>query len=173
MPDELKRCYKCDTCKTHSQFAIDRSRKDGRANVCKVCAAIRRKSRNARQTQARRLTAQMNPKPAVTEQRCWVCERVMLLDNFYKDKTSSTGHDRCCKSCSTEKRRGWRGAGYEKHKADQIVRQKNHSNSLSDAYLRHLLAKRTSLSRRQIPKELVSLKRLQVMINRKVNEVSQ
>lgn len=173
MPDENKRCYKCGDHRPPTQFSSDRSRKDGLANVCKTCESARGKERNAAATEARRLSAKINPKPTPTQQQCWACKKVSPLDCFYRDKSSATGYARCCKDCSRERRRGWRGRGYEKYIADKKTKEKNQIDTISDSYIRHLLAKNTCLSRSQIPSELVELKRLQILITRKTNEASQ
>lgn len=123
---------------------------------------------------------------------CTRCERSKDDSSFYKDRTRADGLRPACKECEKktrckEKQRAYYQRTRQRHidyaKARYASNKaagkrcanksfKKAVDSLSDTYIRHTLIKGTALKRKDIPQELVELKRIELAIKRTVKEMT-
>ena len=122
---------------------------------------------------------------------CTICKQSLPFDQFYRDSSRACGRRPACKACTKaglskakqkayyqankELRNAYGKAYYQSNKS----KGKSHAkrsfkkavDRLDDTYVKHILVKYTTLNRRQIPQEMVELKRLALSIKRKTKEM--
>lgn len=116
------------------------------------------------------------------EKKCTKCGEVKPLDLFYADKRNKDGKQSECKECTRERGRKWRLENPEKSKErfrkwclenPEKVREAGRKwrDSLSDGYVTKMM-KASGLPPEIIEAnpELIELKRLQIQLNRKINQ---
>jgi len=103
----MKRCSRCKKTKDESDFAKDRSRKDGLSHWCKNCDRDygRKKYRKKKGPHVRRYLRYHQRHrivDGVKQKRCSACKKWWAESEFYKQRCQKDGLMGRCKSCSNK-----------------------------------------------------------------------
>ena len=90
---QYKECKSCNVVFNLSRFNKCKLTKDGREGTCRVCRQENRE-KNAR---ARMLSGIIK-----TEKHCSKCKKILLINDFSKDKSRDDGFSAICKMCKSE-----------------------------------------------------------------------
>jgi hypothetical protein len=103
----LKRCFGCKQLKAREQFRNNRSKKDGLASECKICARERARIDRAKRPKNVRKTS-ADP----TVRKCSRCKEIKKNECFYRDTKRSGGvfYRSMCKLCWGEWHKEWNKA---------------------------------------------------------------
>jgi hypothetical protein len=93
-----KRCPKCATWKTESEFSKSRSTKSGLRSLCKVCSATANKRVRDRNKNRENIVIP-------STKTCFHCKKSKPGSDFYKSKVMKDGLQGRCKSCDLIKQR--------------------------------------------------------------------
>jgi len=153
-----KKCIACHNLKTLDNFHSDKRQLDNCTSQCKKCANARR-----------------FPLSGVTTKICFTCKEEKVLSDFYKKKSGIYGLTSQCIKCYKKyyKTYSENSPGYTKrHKLYHRKWRSNEENRTyelnSDHYIAYNLYRDTILTRKDIPLELIELKRKQLNIWREL-----
>ncbi len=163
-----KRCTSCKSIKPLWEFNKNKRFKDGHGNQCKACRRIEdRKRPNRRGRYAKRMT---------DHKCCYVCKALKPLEEFYKN--GSEGFARICRDCQINRRSRLREYGRKKYAANREnillrfrERDRKISESLSNAYIKKMITKGTSLKYRDVPQDLIEAWRLKIKLHRELKNL--
>ena len=91
-----KPCNKCSVTKPLDEFNYAREHRDDRENTCKDCKRIR---------QAEVIAEQRANTEFPVEKPCKLCDQILPLEQFYRDKNAPDGRMRRCMVCHNERQK--------------------------------------------------------------------
>ena len=91
----MKKCYKCQKQKKHSNFYKNRAKSDGLQTMCKKCSSKR----------VRSLYANSIVKVTKKTKKCLLCKKIRRVSRFGRNKLASDGLQSICNPCTNEKAR--------------------------------------------------------------------
>jgi hypothetical protein len=123
---EQKRCPRCDTVKAGSEFAQNRSTRDGLQSHCRPCAAEVQRAyfeRNA-EAIALRYAERLARKPDDAGTKvCRKCGQTKPLLDFYAHRTTKDGRANYCRTCQTAATAAWQKANAEQTRTQRAARK--------------------------------------------------
>lgn len=153
-----KKCTICHKLKTLDDFYTDKRRSDNCRSECKKCAGVRK-----------------FPPAGVTTKKCFTCKTVRALSNFYKKKSSIYGLMAQCIECYKEYYKNYikDSSTFTKrqrlyHRKWRLNKENKKKELNSDHYVAGRLFEGTILTRKDIPTELIELKRKQLNVWREL-----
>jgi hypothetical protein len=139
----IKTCSKCNMAKNIDFFHFKKGTKDGRRYTCKECTKIDKHESYLRNKETsakyRKYYREENRIKCNLNQQSW------RSDN--KEKTNTYN---------------------ERYKIKIRERAKKYIDSAAASYIKHLICYKTKLRVYDIPKELIELKRVQILITREI-----
>ena len=105
---DSKRCSRCGQVKPLSEFHKHAGHRDGRSSRCKVC---RQESRYPDAVKNRRAKQRLDD---AGMKRCWRCQRVKPLSDFFNNSSEHDGVTSMCKICHGAYKREFRKGNREK-----------------------------------------------------------
>jgi len=173
MDEQKKQCKKCLESFACTMFYANKGSKDGLAYYCKRCDSARRKERRAKETpelmiERRKKLGLVQP----TSLSCGTCSGVFPVSNFYINNRTLRGFTFNCIPCNKKYSADWIKANPDTYRAIRIRNKRDAIRKLSTPYIKHMLCQHTSTSYAQIPQALVEVKKIQMLIKRKVKELT-
>lgn len=187
-----KTCPKCGRCFERDEFG---GRKDGRMQAyCRDCQRLVSKEKLARQQEAQRQAKLSRLVDLETSGKvCTKCGIKKPLGDFKKDKRKFSGRRSACIVCEAEWRQKLARERYLRLRDELLakaatwralnqriitnqVREKRQSerNDLHDNYVKRLLIDRTQrLKAKDIPEQLIELKRDQLLLKRLTRQMQE
>ena len=148
-----QKCTKCHELKSLNDFYTDKRQLNNCQSECKKCAGARK-----------------FPPPGVTTKKCFTCKRVRALSNFYKKKSGVYGLAPQCIECYKEYYKKYikkNSSTFNKrqrlyHRKWRSYEENRKYELNSDHYIAYNLYRDTILTRKDLPAELIELKRKQL-----------
>jgi hypothetical protein len=173
MENQKKQCKKCLNLVASTMFHANKGSKDGLAYYCKRCDAARRKERRAKETPA--LMIERRTKLGLeqpTSLSCGTCNGVFPIGSFYINNRTLRGYTFNCIPCNKKYSAEWIKANPDTYRSIRIKNKRDAIRRLSTPYIKHMLCQGTNASYSQIPQSLVEVKKIQMLIKRKVKELT-
>ncbi len=89
---DTKTCSRCKAEKILDAFSTNRAMTDGKNIYCRACLSEADKARRKKMAES--------PRPSVTEKKCVRCSTVKPASEYARNKSSTTGLQSYCKSCT-------------------------------------------------------------------------
>jgi len=173
MEKQKKQCRKCLDIIETTMFHANKGSKDGLAYYCKQCDSARRKERRVKETPT--LMTERRKKLGLelpTSLSCGTCNGVFPVSNFYINSRTLRGYTFNCIPCNRKYSADWIIANPETYRSIRRKNKRDAIRRLSTPYIRHMLSQGTATSYAQIPQALVEVKKIQMLIKRKVKELT-
>jgi hypothetical protein len=154
----MKICTKCKSQKEKERFRSKKESKDGLRPWCRECESQHRKA-NREKENKRYAEWTMKNSEHVRIKASEYRKNNKVKVNEYKKKWRYENKDAVNNS-----RKKWINNNREKKK----VIDKKASEVMSDFYISNMIVKYTKMDRKDVPKELIELKRLQLKITREL-----
>ena len=152
--DNFKKCSKCGEVKLLECFSLNKRSRDGYQYACKKCAieyVNKYYAKNREEVKAR-----------MAKYRAENYEKVKAKESKYRAENPE----------NPEKRKAridkWRAENPEKVKSNLAKYQKR----LPDAYIKSRIKKQTGVPNERITKDLIETKRLHILIQRKLKDLT-
>lgn len=163
----MKVCRKCKEEKPLTEFHVDKSHSDGRANYCKACyKSVRAAWRIANLEKVKSMKAAWY---VANKDKVKAKCAARYAANPEKDKARSAAwrvaNPEKAKACS----KSWRIANPEKAKANDKLTNKSNMERISDCYI----ARVVKLPVATLPQELINMKREQLKMYRATKQLIQ
>lgn len=148
----MKKCSKCGVVKDYSEFSKNKSKKDGLQPHCKPCSAVSNKEYHS------------NNKDKIAVRRKKYIENNRAKLSAYQKNYYVSNKDRLIAH----------QAEYQRNNKEKRAALANkYTDSLTNWYVvARLRRSNRNIKREDIPPELIEAKRVQIMINRKIKELS-
>jgi hypothetical protein len=98
-PASSARCPDCGDVKPLEAFPRSAARKNGRGLYCSPCFAVRYRSYRERKAAAERRTIRVQRPVPEGMARCPDCQQLKPLEDFPRNRSTSTGRGNYCKPC--------------------------------------------------------------------------
>ena len=174
--NQQKECARCKCWKQLSAFTINRLSSDGHNSYCRECARLTR-----RESYLRNRSQQLNAAKAYYKRN-----RTRMLQNGkafrqkhrkrlrayhrqwreqHRERLQQQAQE-CYRQNKGEINHRWRERNPDKVRITNQRSAQKQRDTLSDSYILHLLTKRSGLSRKNIPAELIAAKRQELECER-------
>lgn len=158
----LRKCSKCgvekELCPEH--FHRHKRSSLGFGYTCKPCKIL-----------ALKLWKKANPDKAKAQKKRYHAKYPEKQEE--KKKRWRANNPEKWKAQLKRRREARKARDPEKYEAERKAQKQRERERLTDGYVRTLLVNANSLSRKDIPKELIDAKRFQLLITRKVKELEE
>jgi ElaB/YqjD/DUF883 family membrane-anchored ribosome-binding protein len=150
---KTKSCTKCKIEKPTTEFGRDKRIRSGLCSRCKLCVAEYNRAR-------------------YLEQREQVIERVAnyARNNKEEIRARCKAYYQRNKDRIKEKTKRWREANLNRAKKTRNLRVRHNAAELTDSYVRQIMIYQSPIKAKDIPDELVELKRAQLLLHRQLKE---
>ena len=168
MDKPAKICTNCEETKQLSEFYNKKGGKFGKMNICKKCNAL--VSKEYRKNNIEKIKLQAKEKRENNKERISLVNKEFRKNNKEKLAVYKKNYREENKEKIKEKDSCYRKMYYIKNKEKILFRtrlnKKNDRLNLSDSYIKSQLM----LTGVKIPKELIQLKRVQILIKRELQK---
>jgi len=149
----MKICCKCKTEKNLHSFGKKAGEADGLQRRCKECRINEGKERRHKHR-----------------------EKLNSYDRDYREKnrlriklTLSQYYTKHI-NILVEQATNWRKQNLDRYNESARIRSRRHTINLTDSHIKRLLTQRTHITTSEIPQALIELKRIEISINRLIEE---
>lgn len=108
--------------------------------------------------------------------KCSKCGEVKLLDCFYRDKKRTDGMTCQCKNCMDFSSKKYKKENLDKarmyDKKREKAKNKNRVKNVKDVYIKSKIKQQTGIPHEHITQDLIETKRLHILIQRKLKDLT-
>ncbi len=175
--DNFKKCSKCGEVKLLECFSRDKTRKDGYSVECKKCnteygAKYRAKNREKIKAKAAEYHAKNREKINARAAKYYVenAEKRESITAKNREKINARAAEYRAKN--PEKRKSINAKYYVKNAEKIKARTDKYTEQLTDTYIKNQIKQQTGVPYEHITQELIETKRLHILIQRKLKDLT-
>ena len=179
--DNFKKCSKCGEVKLLECFSRDKTRKDGYSVECKKCnteygAKYRAKNREKLNAKAAEYHAKNREKINARAAKYYVenAEKRESITAKYRAKNREKINARAAeyRAKNPEKRKSINAKYYVENAEKIKARTDKYTEQLTDTYIKNQIKQQTGVPYEHITQELIETKRLHILIQRKLKDLT-